>query len=186
VVQASFSEEVLEEAANSTAIELDPETTVVLRVKEHRKPEQMPLEAVAKNISEHLAKEKATAELKTKADKLIAGLRDGSIAAGAAHDGQSWKAYEAVTRGQDGIDPAELQALFRLAKPEAKDKPEYGSVVLADGSLVVLQLKGVNEGAAASDEEKQQIRRYLASRAGQQDFAAYRKQLEGSADITRY
>jgi len=186
VIQAAFSEEVLEEAANSTAIELDPETTVVLRVKEHRKPEQMPLEAVAKNISEHLAKEKATAELKTKADKLIAGLKDGSIAAGTAHDGQSWKAYEAVTRGQDGIDPAELQALFRLAKPEAKDKPEYGSVVLADGSLVVLQLKGVNEGAAASDEEKQQIRRYLASRAGQQDFAAYRKQLEGSADITRY
>jgi len=186
VIQAAFSEEVLEEAANSTAIELDPETTVVLRVKEHRKPEQMPLEAVAKNISEHLAKEKATAELKTKADKLIAGLKDGSIAAGTAHDGQSWKAYEAVTRGQDGIDPAELQALFRLAKPEAKDKPQYGSVVLADGSLVVLQLKGVNEGAAASDEEKQQIRRYLASRAGQQDFAAYRKQLEGTADITRY
>ncbi|HEN8712552.1 MULTISPECIES: SurA N-terminal domain-containing protein [Pseudomonas] len=186
VVQAAFSEEVLEEAANSTAIELDPETTVVLRVKEHRKPEQMPLEAVAKSISEHLAKEKATAELKAKTDKLIAGLRDGSVAAGTAQEGQSWKAYEAVTRNQDGIDPAELQALFRLAKPQAKDKPVYGSVVLADGSLVVLQLKGVNEGAAASDEEKQQIRRYLASRAGQQDFAAYRKQLEGSADITRY
>lgn len=186
VIQAAFSEEVLEEAANSTAIELDPETTVVLRVKEHRKPEQMPLEAVAKNIREHLAKEKATAELKVKADKLIAGLRDGSIPATSSQEGQSWKAFEAVTRGQEGIDPAELQALFRLAKPQTKDKPVYGSVVLADGSLVVLQLKGVNEGAAASDEEKQQIHRYLASRAGQQDFAAYRKQLEGSADITRY
>ncbi|MDV5098082.1 SurA N-terminal domain-containing protein [Pseudomonas sp. LSJ-87] len=186
VVQAAFSEEVLEEGANSTAIELDPETTVVLRVKEHRKPEQLPLEAVAKNISEHLAKEKATAELKAKADKLIAGLRDGSIAAGSVHEGQGWKAYEAVTRGEDGIDPAELQALFRLGKPQAKDKPVYGSVVLRDGSLVVLQLKGVNEGATATDEEKQQIRRYLASRAGQQDFAAYRKQLEAKADITRY
>ena len=32
VVQAAFSEEVLDEGANSTAIELDPETTVVLRV----------------------------------------------------------------------------------------------------------------------------------------------------------
>ena len=186
VVQAAFSEEVLEEAANSTAIELDPETTVVLRVKEHRKPEQLPLEAVAKNISEHLAKEKATAELKTKADKLIAGLRDGSIAADSVHEGQGWKTYEAVTRGEDGIDPAELQAVFRLGKPQAKDKPVYTSVVLGDGSLVVLQLKGVNEGAAATDEEKQQIRRYLASRAGQQDFAAYRKQLEANADITRY
>lgn len=186
VVQAAFSEEVLDEGANSTAIELDPETTVVLRVKEHRKPTQLSLEAVAGNIHDQLAKDKATAELKAKADKLIAGLRDGSIAAAGAHDGQQWKSYEAVARGQDGIDPAELQALFRLAKPQGKDKPEYGSVVLADGSLVVLQLKGVNDGAAASDEEKQQIRRYLASRIGQQDFAAYRKQLEGAADITRY
>ncbi|MGN8262077.1 SurA N-terminal domain-containing protein [Pseudomonas sp. SMSB3] len=186
VVQAAFSEEVLDEGANSTAIELDPETTVVLRIKEHRKPTQLPLEAVAGNIHDQLAKDKATAELKAKADKLIAGLRDGSIAAAGAHDGQQWKSYEAVARGQDGIDPAELQALFRLAKPQGKDKPEYGSVVLADGSLVVLQLKGVNDGAAASDEEKQQIRRYLASRIGQQDFAAYRKQLEGAADITRY
>lgn len=186
VVQAAFSEEVLDEGANSNAIELDPETVVVLRVKEHRKPSQLPLEAVAKNIHDHLAKEKAIAELKAKADKLIAGLRDGSVAADAAHEGQAWKVQEAVTRGQDGIDPAELQAVFRLAKPESKDKPVYGSVVLGDGSLVVLQLKGVNEGAAATDEEKTQIRRYLASRAGQQDFAAYRKQLEANADVTRY
>lgn len=186
VVQAAFSEEVLEEGANSNAIELDPETVVVLRVKEHRKPEQLPLEAVAKSIREHLAKEKATAELKTKADKLIAGLRDGAIPLTTEQDGQKWKTQEAVTRGQDGIDPAELQAVFRLAKPESKDKPVYGSVVLGDGSLVVLQLKGVNEGAAATDEEKAQIRRYLASRAGQQDFAAYRKQLEAAADVTRY
>lgn len=102
------------------------------------------------------------------------------------HEGQGWKTHEAVTRGEEGIDPEELQALFRLAKPQAKDKPVYGSVVLRDGSLVVLQLKGVNEGTTATDEEKQQIRRYLASRAGQQDFAAYRKQLEANADITRY
>ncbi|MCO7519781.1 MULTISPECIES: SurA N-terminal domain-containing protein [unclassified Pseudomonas] len=182
VIQAAFSEEVLEEGANSNGIELDPETVVVLRVKEHRKPEQLPLEAVAKNISAHLAKEKATAELKAKADTLIAGLRDGSVKAAS----QNWKVQEAATRGQDGIDPVELQAVFRLGKPESKDKPVYGSAVLGDGSLVVLQLKGVNEGAAATDEEKAQIRRYLASRAGSQDFAAYRKQLEGSADITRY
>ncbi|MEB3900549.1 SurA N-terminal domain-containing protein [Pseudomonas putida] len=186
VVQAAFSEEVLEEGANSNAIELDPETVVVLRVKEHRKPSQLPLEAVASNIHDHLAKEKAIAELKAKADKLIAGLRDGSIAADAAHEGQAWKVQEAVTRGQDGIDPAELQAVFRLGKPESKDKPVYGSVVLGDGSLVVLQLKGVNEGAAATDEEKAYIRRYLASRAGEQDFAAYRKQLEANADVIRY
>lgn len=186
VIQAAFSEEVLQEGANSNAIELDPETVVVLRVKEHRKPELLPLEQVAGSIREHLAKEQATTELKAKADKLVASLRDGSVAADAAHDGQPWTVREAVKRDQEGIDPVELQAVFRLGKPQAKDKPVFGSVVLGDGSLVVLQLKGVNEGAAATEEEKAAMRRFLASRAGQQDFAAYRKLLESKADITRY
>lgn len=186
VIQAAFSEEVLEEGSNSNALELDPETVVVLRVKEHRKPAQLPLETVADSIRAHLVKEKATEELKAKADTLVKGLRDGSIDANAGFEGQQWAAHEAVTRGQEGIDPASLKALFRMGKPQAKDKPVYGNVVLGDGSLVVLQLKGVNEGAAATDDEKKQYRGYLASRAGREDFAAYRKQLEADADITRY
>lgn len=186
VIQAAFSEEVLEEGSNSNALELDPETVVVLRVKEHRKPAQLPLETVADSIRAHLVKEKATEELKAKADTLVKGLRDGSIDANAGFEGQQWAAHEAVTRGQEGIDPASLKALFRMGKPQAKDKPVYGNVVLGDGSLVVLQLKGVNEGATATDEEKKQYRGYLASRAGREDFAAYRKQLEANADITRY
>jgi peptidyl-prolyl cis-trans isomerase D len=44
----------------------------------------------------------------------------------------------------------------------------------------------VNEAAAPTDEEKAQYRRFLASRIGQQDFAAYRKQLESEAEIKRY
>jgi peptidyl-prolyl cis-trans isomerase D len=79
-----------------------------------------------------------------------------------------------------------LQALFRMPKPAAKDKPTFSSVTLADGSLVIVRLNGVNEAAAPTDEEKAQYRRFLASRIGQQDFAAYRKQLEAEADIKRY
>ncbi len=186
VIQAAFSPEVMEEGANSSSIELDPETVVVIRVKEHRKPAQLPLEAVADSIRKHLAKEHASAAVKAKGEALMAGLREGKISPTAAYEGQSWKVQEAVTRNQDGIDPVELQALFRMGKPEAKDKPLFGSVSLADGSFVVLRLDGVNEGSAATDEEKSAYRRFLASRAGQQDFAAYRKQLEAKADITRY
>lgn len=186
VIQAAFSPEVMEEGANSSSIELDPETVVVIRVKEHRKPAQLPLEAVADSIRKYLAKEHASAAVKAKGEALMAGLREGKISPTAAYEGQSWKVQEAVTRNQDGIDPVELQALFRMGKPEAKDKPLFGSVSLADGSFVVLRLDGVNEGSAATDEEKSAYRRFLASRAGQQDFAAYRKQLEAKADITRY
>ncbi|MFR0672196.1 SurA N-terminal domain-containing protein [Enterobacterales bacterium AW_CKDN230030176-1A_HGKHYDSX7] len=186
VVQAAFSEEVLQEGSNSNAIELDPETVLVLRVKEHRKPEQLPLEQVAGNIRDRLAKEQAIADLKTKADTLVKGLREGTIKADAPLEGQAWTVREAVTRNQEGIDPVELQAVFRLAKPQDKAKAVFDSVVLNDGRLAVLQLKGVNEGAAPSDAEKAQMRRILASRAGEQDFAAYLKQLEAKADIKRY
>ena len=186
VIQAAFSTEVMDEGANSTAIELDPETVVVLRVKEHLKPEQLPLEAVAASIRGQLVKEHASAAAKTKAEEIIKGLRDGKLPLDKPVDGLSWKAHEAVARGQEGIDPAVLQAVFRLAKPVSKDKPTFGSVTLADGTVVVLRLDGVNDAAKPTEEEKASYRRFLASRVGQQDFEAYRKQLQNEAKVERY
>ncbi|AGE26412.1 MULTISPECIES: SurA N-terminal domain-containing protein [Pseudomonas] len=186
VVTAAFSPEVLDEGANSSAIELDPETIIVLRAKEHLKPAQLPLEKVADAIRAQMTKERAIAAAKTHADELIASLRDGKTALNQPIDGQAWKVTEAATRSQEGIDPAVLQALFRMPKPAAKDKPTFTTVTLADGSLVLVRLNGVNEAAAPTDEEKAQYRRFLASRIGQQDFAAYRKQLETQADIKKY
>jgi len=186
VVTAAFSPEVLDEGANSTAIELDPETVVVVRAKEHRKPEQLPLEAVNTSIRAQLTKEHASSEAKTKAEQLIASLREGKTPLDKPIDGQSWKVTQAATRAQEGVDPTVLQSLFRMPKPESKDKPSFNSVTLADGSLLILRLNAVNEAAAPTDEEKAQYRRFLASRIGQQDFAAYRKQLEAQAEIKRF
>lgn len=55
VIQAAFSDEVLEDGSNSSVIELDPNTVVVVRVKEHNKPEQLPLEQVADSIRAQLS-----------------------------------------------------------------------------------------------------------------------------------
>ncbi|UFH48351.1 SurA N-terminal domain-containing protein [Pseudomonas sp. KNUC1026] len=186
VVQAAFSPEVLDEGANSNAIELDPDTTVVVRAKEHRKPEQLSLQAVSEPIRKELAREKAADAAKAKGDTLIAGLRDGKTALAASQDGQAWKVVEAASRGQDGVDPKVLQQVFQMPKPSEKGKPTYAGVTLNDGSYVVARLNGVNEGPAPSAEEKDEYRQFLASRHGQQDFAAYRKQLEAQAKIDRY
>ena len=186
VVTAAFSPEVLDEGANSSAIELDPETIIVLRAKEHLKPSQLPLESVSAAIRTQMTKERASAAAKTHADELIASLRDGKTPLNQPVDGQAWKVTEAATRSAEAIDPAVLQALFRMPKPAAKDKPTFTTVTLADGSLVIVGLNGVNEAAAPTDEEKAQYRRFLASRIGQQDFAAFRKQLEAKADIKKF
>lgn len=180
VVQAAFSSEVLEDGANSGAIELDPDTVVVLRVKEHKKPELMPLEQVTAGIRETLTKQKANEALKVKGDALLADLREGKAA------DQEWKVVEAATRGQEGVEPVVLQALFRMPKPADK-APTFAGVSLSNGDFVLLRLDGVSEETAElSAEEKANARRYLASRIGQQDFSAFRKLLEAKADIERY
>jgi peptidyl-prolyl cis-trans isomerase D len=186
VLQAAFSPEVLEEGSNSNALELDPETVVVVRSKEHRQPEQLPLQSVADVIRVQLVKEHASAAVKAKGEALLSGLRDGKTPLAAKQDGQAWHVLEAVTRSQEGVEPVVLQALFRMPKPEGKDKPVFSGLTLADGSYVIVRLNGVNQAAAPTAEEKVQYRRFLASRAGQQDFAAYRAQLESKAKIERY
>ena len=60
-------------------------------------------------------------------------------------------------------------------------------MALNNGDYVVVRLNGVNEAdAALSDEEKLNIRRFLASRMGQQDFAAFRQKLQAEAKIERF
>jgi peptidyl-prolyl cis-trans isomerase D len=186
VIQAAFSPEVLEEGANSSALELDPDTTVVVRVKEHRKPAQLSLEAVTGPIRQELARERAAEAVKAKGEALVAGLRDGKVALAATQEGQAWKTVEAASRGQEGYDAAVLNAVFQMPRPAAKGKPSFASVSLRDGSLVVLRLNGVNDGAAPTEEEKATYRRALASRQGQMDFAAYRKLLQEKAEVKRY
>ena len=180
VVQAAFSPEVLEDGANSGAIELDPDTTLVLRVKEHKKPTLLPLEEVSAGIRDTLSRKKASAAAKAEGEALLAQLRDG------AASGKDWKVVEAATRSQEGVEPEVLQALFRMAKPE-DGKSSFAGLTLNNGDYVVLRLDGVGQAKAElSAEEKTSYRRFLASRAGQQDFAAYREQLKESADIERF
>jgi len=181
VVQAAFSAEVLEDGANSGAIELDPDTTVVLRVKEHKKPALLPLEEVSAGIRDTLARKKAGEAAKADGEALMASLRKGEA------ESKGWKVVQAAGRSQEGVEPVVLQTLFRMTKPGEDGKPTYAGVSLNNGDYVVLRLDGVGQAKAElSEEEKTSYRRFLASRAGQQDFAAYRKLLQEQAEVERF
>lgn len=187
VIQAAFSDEVLEDGSNSSVIELDPNTVVVVRVKEHNKPEQLPLEQVSESIRAQLTQVRASEAVKLEGEAQLKALREGATPVTQADAGQGWNVIEAATRSQDGVEPLVLQALFRMAKPEAADKPTFTGVSLSNGDFVIVRLNGMSQPEQAlADEEKAMYARFLASRAGQQDFAAFRKQLEEEADIERF
>lgn len=187
VIQAAFSPEVLEQGSNSGVIELDPDTVVVLRVKEHKKPEQLPLEQVADSIREHLLKQRAAEDAKSRGETLLSKLRQGHTPVEQAQQAEGWQVVEAAARNQDGIAPSILQAVFGMSKPAAADKPSFAGVTLPNGNYVLIRLTGVSEPEdGLSEEEKGMYRRFLASRSGQQDFAAYRRQLQSGAEIERF
>ncbi|MCQ2028858.1 SurA N-terminal domain-containing protein [Stutzerimonas zhaodongensis] len=181
VIQAAFSEEVLVDGANSGVIELDPDTAVAVRVKQHLQPEVLPFDEVKSAIVAQLQRSKAADQAQQASEQMIATLRDGGEASG------QWQPVEAASRDQEGVDPEVLQQVFRMPKPETNDKPTYGSVRLPSGDYVVVRLSGVSEPQSAlSEEDKQNYRRFLASRSGQQDFAAYRQMLHSDAKIETF
>lgn len=181
VVQAAFSDEVLVDGANSSVIELDPDTSIALRVKEHLQPAAIPLADVRDDIVEQLQRSLAAERAREKGERLLADLRNGEQA-----DGQ-WQTIEAAGRSQEGVAPALLQQVFRMPRPAEQGKPSYAGVALSNGDYAVVRLNGVNEPEASlSDEEKLNFRRFLASRMGQQDFAAFRQKLQAQAEIERF
>ncbi len=185
VLQAAFSTEVLEEGANSTAIELDPETTVVLRVKEHKRPEQIAFAEVSTQIREQLLVKRAIEQAQNQGQALLSSLQEGQTSVEQAQQ-EAWQVVEAATRGQENIDPEVLQALFKMPKPET-GAAKFAGLNLSNGDYVVVRLTGVNAAdVSLSGSELKQYRDILASRAGQVDFNAFLQQLELDAKIQRF
>ncbi len=181
LLEAAFSEDVLEEGANSHVLELDADTAVVVRVHEHHKPERMPFESVAESITAQLKLELAAEQNLARGEALLAQLRDGSASVDAG-----WERHTAATRLEDDIDPEVLQAVFRMAHPEG-DQPQFAGAALEDGSFVVLQLTAVTTAEDALGETGiaayQQV---LASRSGQAELDAVSRQLELDAKIEKF
>ena len=185
VLQAAFSTEVLEEGANSTAIELDPETTVVLRVKEHKRPEPIEFAEVSTQIREQLIAQRAIEHARSQGEALLSSLQEGQTSVEQAQQ-EAWQVVEAATRGQENIDPEVLQALFKMPKPET-GAAKFAGLNLSNGDYVVVRLTGVNAAdVSLSGSELKQYRDILASRAGQVDFSAFLQQLELDAKIQRF
>lgn len=181
VIEAAFSPLVLEEGANSLLLELDDETIVVLRAKEHLKPEQIELAEAAASIKDVLTMQKAKEYTQEQGEALLADLR-----ATKENVQQDWTSFEAVSRMHEDVEPQILQEVFRMPKPD-KDTATYAGFSMQDGRYVVVRLTGVNTpDNALTAEELKSYKEVLASRQGQADFAAMTQQLEQEAKIERF
>lgn len=184
VLQAAFSDEMLLEAANSAPLELDPDTVVVLRVKEHRKSSVLPFEEVSEGLRERLAQQQAGEAARQQGEALLQALRRGEAPALPA--GADWQRVEAATRDQPLADAAMIETVFRMPRPQSDKQPAFAGMTLSNGDYLLLRLSAVNEGALPGEEELALYRRFLVNRGSQLDFQGYQQLLRSGADIERF
>jgi len=187
VIDAAFSDEVLQERQNSPAISLGEESVVVLRVTDHRPPAQRPLEEVRPEIEATLrneaARQAAEAAARSAVERLAAGS---SLSAVAAELGAQPTGPTTFSRGDEAI-PLELRKAVFLAPAPTQGQVSHGTAVLPNGDAVVFAVNAARAGSMSPEVAAQFAE--SAQRAAQQtalaEFAAYVAELERNAKVTR-
>jgi len=188
VIEAAFSEDVLERRQNSGLIPVGDDKAVVLRVADHKPAEPRPLAEVRSDIESRLRNQAARDAAAAKGADAVARLQKGESWESLAALGVKPVGKRFVTR-QDSIAPAAvLREAFEPPKAEiSEEKPYVAGVVTDDGNYAVLTVTQVRNGdpSAEPETERNVRRRQGEVRIGGEELTAYVKEAERNADIVR-
>jgi len=185
VVQAAFAPDVLSQARNSDAIDIDDNTLVAVRVAERKPAARQPLSEVRAQIERALKQEQARQEALQLGDTWLGELRAGSaLDALAKRSNLKYQPPKLLTRTQTaGVDPRIVEAAFRAPRPVG-GKPVYDLVDLDGQGYAVFALRQVVEPSGKIEDSAQKdARRILTSHRGADYYADYRAGLREKAKI---
>ncbi|USE39171.1 SurA N-terminal domain-containing protein [Endozoicomonas sp. SCSIO W0465] len=180
---AAFSDDVLNLGANSELIEVTPEQAVVVRVKEHKKPEPIPLADVQDAIVTALKNSRAQQQLANRAEEMVTMLQSGKTLNLLA-DEQQLDVVESPETSRNMADvPAQLlQEAFKM--PHPGNSVSYRSVMLANGDYAVVGLSAINPGEAiANNERLKGLGQFIASSNGRVTFDEYLASLKERGEV---
>lgn len=184
VLEAAFSEDVLNEGNSSELIELNEQRVVVVKLINHVESHIKEQGLVAADIEATLKAEKVAQQLSARSAEIVSALNNGdALAEVAANLELSVEEKAAVTRTDATIGSDIVEQAFSLAKPG--EKPVVSSFSLNNGDFVVLSLSKVVDGdvSTLSAAEQQSLSTQLAMQSSSVSYQAYRDQLKASADI---
>jgi len=193
VIEAAFSNEVLQERQNSQPVPVGEDSVVVLRVTDHKPSTQLPLAEVQEQIVTRLREDKARAAATEAAAALAKRVNAGEpLATAAASFGSTATASQSVSRqgptaeGAAPMVPELLKAIFQAPRPAGAGKVSAGVATLASGDPAVFVVSSTTPGTPAAfggnlAEQAQNLARQNATI----EFDAYLAELRRSAKIKR-
>lgn len=146
LVQAAFSDDVLNQGNNSGLIDLGQDHAVVVRVDKHVPSAARPLAEVKDEVRKKILDERTAAEEQKHADALLARLQKGDdMQAVASSVGASAQTVADAVRMQQGVAPEVLEQAFLLPHPAA-GKAQFARVAMHDGNYALVAVDKVQEG----------------------------------------
>jgi peptidyl-prolyl cis-trans isomerase D len=184
VIEAAFSDLVLQENLNSDIIEVSDTLAIVIRLEEYQPAEVKPLSEVTAQIRETLIAEKATEKALTTADSLLVSFKAGNdIVEQLAEVNAVFVEKTDVTRSGGDIAANLSREAFKLPHP-SEDMISATTVTLNNGDLALLEVQAV----ITSDVEKAVDPRMAQQQTQQLAQSAYQSFVEAlkvDAEITR-
>lgn len=184
VIDAAFSDDVLNKGANSEPIDIGKDHVVVLHLKSHTEPAIQPLDVVREDIVDTLQEEKAKALAAQKGKAALEALQKGSTPQLVADEYHlSWDQFVNTSRVSPKIPTEIVPPLFKLPRP-AEGKTSVGDTTLENGDVVLLQLTKVSQadGEEAAKREKG-MRNYLNINQGRLELEDFVNQVKSYAEI---
>ncbi len=185
LVEAAFSEDVLESGNNSEVIELAGNRFVVLSVRHHNPPEVKPLAAIRDQVVAAVTEEATRAAVTRQADSALAQLRGGVPLQQISDDqGYDIQVELGVNRGSTVVPPEVLRRVFELPQP-TENQLSADFVILPSGDAVVVELLQVSSGefAALPEAEQSQLQQVLTREFGGLIDNEFQRGLRERADI---
>ncbi|HEY7639714.1 MAG TPA: SurA N-terminal domain-containing protein [Steroidobacteraceae bacterium] len=189
VIEAAFSDDVLERRQNSPLLTIGEDRALVLRVTDHKAAEPRPLEVVSAQIREQLKTQRMREAAAAQGAFAMARLQKGeawSAVTSALHLGAVGKRY--LSR-QDSVAPAAIvRAAFTAPITEISEaKPYFGGVTTDDGNYAiyaVTQVRNADPTKEAATERSNRKRRAEVQN-GNQEFNGYIAEAERTTKIIK-
>ena len=188
IINAAFSERVLQEGFSSDVIELAPDNVVVVKKIDYQPVRTLTLEEKRDELVATLKEEKAKAQLAEQAASIRQSLDNGSSLETVSEENNLVISTQ-TSAGRNAVDvPEELLAyIFEMPKPE-DDAIRIGELHLENGDYVLASLSLVEDGDTEklTDDERNSLRANLNSSLSGDNYRAWQALLRARADIDIY
>ncbi|MDO8926648.1 MAG: SurA N-terminal domain-containing protein [Sideroxyarcus sp.] len=176
VLQAVFSEDVLKNKRNTTAVEIAANTLLAARVVEYQAASARPLAEVAQAIRQSLQRQRAAEMAEQQGKDILARLQRGEKA------GVNWKAAQSMSRSQrSAVEPELMQAVFRA---DTTKLPAYVGVANSRGGYLLARIDAVKETGVIDDGKRNGYAQQIRQLTGEELLMAYLADAKKRADIT--